>query len=74
MPESEMREKLVTSVFRRCCKEGLVGDMVLREMKAISSPDFYQSVLEGVGYGTKLGIPPKNFSSNVVERDHEWRS
>ncbi|KAL7453694.1 hypothetical protein ACHAWC_005357 [Mediolabrus comicus] len=74
MPESEMREKLVTSVFRRCCKEGLVGDMVLREMKAISSPDFYQSLMEGVGYGTKLGIPPKSFSSNVVERDHEWRS
>lgn len=74
MPESEMREKLVTSVFRRCCKEGLVGDMVLREMKAISSPDFYQSLMEGVGYGTKLGIPPKSFSANVVERDHEWRS
>ena len=71
MPDSEMREKLVTSVFRRCCKEGLVGDMVLREMKALSSPDFYQSLLEG--YGTKLGIPPKSFSANVVERDYEWR-
>jgi len=70
MPDSEIREKLVTSVFRRCCKEGLVGDMVLREMKALSSPDFYQSLLEG--YGTKLGIPPKSFSANVIERDYEW--
>ena len=74
MPDSEIREKLVSSVFRRCCKEGLVGDMVLKEMKALSSPDFYQSVLKGVGYGTKLGIPPKSFSANVVERDHAWRS
>ena len=71
MPDSEIREKLVTSVFRRCCKEGLVGDMVLKEMRALSSPDFYQSLLEG--YDTKLGIPPKSFSANVIERDYEWR-
>eukprot|EP00986_Skeletonema_menzelii_P009410 scaffold4277_cov140-Skeletonema_menzelii.AAC.3 len=71
MPDSEIREKLVTSVFRRCCKEGLVGEMVLREMKALSSPDFYQSLM--TGYDTKLGIPPKSFSANVVERDYDWR-
>mmetsp|Transcript_27035 Transcript_27035/g.54023 ORF Transcript_27035/g.54023 Transcript_27035/m.54023 type:complete len:937 (-) Transcript_27035:229-3039(-) len=71
MPDSEIREKLVTSVFRRCCKEGLVGEMVLREMKALSSPDFYQSLLEEID--TKLGIPPKSFSANVVERDYDWR-
>lgn len=70
MPESDVRNDLVKGLFRRCCRDGQVGDLVLLNMKALTSPDFYQTLLEGVAdYGL-----PKSWSANVKERDAAMRT
>ncbi len=70
MPESDVRNDLVKGLFRRCCRDGQVGDLVLRSMKSLTTPDLYQSLLEGVvDYGL-----PKSWSANVRERDSGLRS
>ena len=66
MPKSSIRDDLVKGVFRRCCRDGQVGDLVLRNMKGLSSPDFYQTLLEGVE-DADYGLP-KKWSANVRER------
>jgi len=70
MPESDVRNDLVKGLFRRCCRDGQVGDLVLRSMKSLTTPDLYQSLLEGVAdYGL-----PKSWSANVRERDSKLRT
>ncbi|KAL3783510.1 hypothetical protein HJC23_009475 [Cyclotella cryptica] len=64
MPVSDVRDDLVKSVFRRCCRDGQVGTLVLRSMKQLASPELYQSLLEGE---SKYDLP-KSWSANIRER------
>ncbi|KAL7485059.1 hypothetical protein ACHAW6_010658 [Cyclotella cf. meneghiniana] len=63
MPSSDVRDDLVKSVFRRCCRDGQVGTLVLRSMKQLASPELYQSLLEGE---SKYDLP-KSWSANIKE-------
>lgn len=65
MPESEVRDNLVKGLFRKCCREGLASDFVLRETADLSTPDLYQSLLKGVT--NDYGNLPKSWSANVRE-------
>jgi len=47
MPKSDVRNDLVEKVFRRCCIDGQVGDLVLRRLKQAASPDLYERLLQG---------------------------
>ncbi|KAL3765476.1 hypothetical protein ACHAWO_009321 [Cyclotella atomus] len=63
MPSSDVRDDLVKSVFRRCCRDGQVGTLVLRNMKHLASAELYQSLLEGE---SNFDLP-KSWSVNVKE-------
>jgi len=63
MPESDVRDNLVKGLFRKCCRDGLVSDFVLKETTDLSAPGFYQSLLEGVT--NDYGNLPKSWSANV---------
>jgi hypothetical protein len=65
MPSSDVRDNLVTSVFRRCCRDGQVGTLVLRSMKQLASPELYQTLLKGE---SNYDLP-KSWSANVRETD-----
>lgn len=65
MPESEVRENLVKGLFRKCCKDGLVSNFVLKEMADLSTPDLYQTLLKGVT--NDYGNLPTSWSTNVKE-------
>ncbi|KAL7538529.1 hypothetical protein ACHAXR_009580 [Thalassiosira sp. AJA248-18] len=67
MPESEVRDNLVKGLFRKCCRDGLASDFVLKEMADLSTPDLYQSLLKGVT--NEYGNLPKSWSANVRETD-----
>ena len=45
MPESEIRDSLVDATFKRCARDGLVSDMVWRNLKAAASPELRGSIL-----------------------------
>jgi len=55
--------KYFGSLFRKCCREGLASDFVLKEMADLSTPGLYQSLLEGVT--NEYGNLPKSWSANV---------
>eukprot|EP00579_Thalassiosira_antarctica_P025350 CAMPEP_0202004854 /NCGR_PEP_ID=MMETSP0905-20130828/10061_1 /ASSEMBLY_ACC=CAM_ASM_000554 /TAXON_ID=420261 /ORGANISM="Thalassiosira antarctica, Strain CCMP982" /LENGTH=1035 /DNA_ID=CAMNT_0048562299 /DNA_START=41 /DNA_END=3148 /DNA_ORIENTATION=+ len=63
MQESDVRDNLVKGLFRKCCREGLASDFVLKEMADLSTPGLYQSLLEGVT--NEYGNLPKSWSANV---------
>ena len=63
MPESDVRDNFVKGLFRRCCKDGLVSDFVLKEMSTLSQTGLYQSLLEGVT--NEYGNLPKSWSARV---------
>jgi hypothetical protein len=51
------------SVFRKCCRDGLTSDFVLKEMSDLATPELYQSLLKGVT--NDYGNLPKSWSANV---------
>lgn len=66
MPESDVRDNLVKGLFRKCCRDGLVSNFVLKEMRGLATPDLYQSILKGVT--NDYGNLPKSWSTNIRER------
>ena len=66
MPESDVRDNLVKGLFRKCCRDGLVSNFVLKEMTSLATPDLYQSLLKG--NTNNYGNLPKTWSCNVREQ------
>lgn len=67
MPESDVRDNLVTGLFRKCCRDGLLSNFVLKEMTGLATPDLYQSLLKG--NTNDYGNLPKTWSCNVREQN-----
>ncbi|KAL3806274.1 hypothetical protein ACHAXA_000872 [Cyclostephanos tholiformis] len=68
MPESDVRDNLVKGLFRKCCRDGLVSNFVLKEMADLATPDLYQSLLKGVT--SDYGNFPKSWSAKVREQSN----
>ena len=68
MPASDVRDRLVKGLFKRCSDEGLVSHFVLKEVSSMNVD--YQSLLEGV---TDYGNLPLTWSSNV-ENDVTYKT
>lgn len=70
--EDERRDKIIESVFRQCCKEGQLGQMVLQQLKFAASPELYKKL---IGVESTLDVylsdMPKGWSRNVKERHHK---
>lgn len=67
MPESDVRDSLVKGLFRKCCRDGLVSNFVLKEMTGLVTADLYQSLLKG--NTNNYGNLPKTWSCNVREQN-----
>ncbi|KAL3769973.1 hypothetical protein ACHAW5_004785 [Stephanodiscus triporus] len=72
MPESDVRDNLVKGLFRKCCRDGLVSNFVLKEMADLATPDLYQSLLKGAT--SDYGNLPKSWSAKVREKSDELLS
>lgn len=72
MPDSHSREQIVEILFRKCCKDGQVGNLVIQQLKALSSKDLYQKLI-GRSFDEDLTIEdlPEEWWCNVVEG--KWR-
>jgi PPR repeat. len=60
MPTSDVKDRLVEATFKRCAKEGLVSNMVWRNLKAAASPVLLNEFLEQANNGLEA-----NWSRNV---------
>jgi len=60
MPTSDVKNRLVEATFKRCAKEGLVSNMVWRNLKAAASPLLLGDFLEQANSGLEA-----NWSRNI---------
>mmetsp|Transcript_15397 Transcript_15397/g.29006 ORF Transcript_15397/g.29006 Transcript_15397/m.29006 type:complete len:864 (+) Transcript_15397:110-2701(+) len=67
--DDERRSRIVRSVFRQCCKDGQVGNMVMQQLKYAASPELYRSLVgKDITQEIKISNLPTKWSRNVKER------
>ena len=68
--DNELRRMVVEPVFRQCCEDGQVGEMVLTHLRDAAPKDLYRELLKDVkSSGTKLQVQdlPFEWRRNVRE-------
>mmetsp|Transcript_9236 Transcript_9236/g.11643 ORF Transcript_9236/g.11643 Transcript_9236/m.11643 type:complete len:919 (+) Transcript_9236:141-2897(+) len=51
MPDSEIRDNLVEATFKRCARDGLVSQLVLKKLRHRGSSSLSRSLLRDAGHG-----------------------
>lgn len=78
MPPTNARDQAVATVFRKCAKEGMVGQMVLRQLREMGMEQLYEN-LAGVSLWGESSLQdlPREWTCNVIEgkrmRKREFR-
>ena len=72
MPECSTRDQIVQMIFNKCVKAGQVGNLVLQQLRATTSPEKYFELV-GKDMESVHGMEdlPKDWWCNVVEG--KWR-
>lgn len=72
MPNSHSREQIVEILFKKCCKDGQVGNLVIQQLKALASEELYHKLI-GRSSHEELTIEdlPEEWWCNVIEG--KWR-
>eukprot|EP00590_Aulacoseira_subarctica_P005365 CAMPEP_0172419212 /NCGR_PEP_ID=MMETSP1064-20121228/5636_1 /TAXON_ID=202472 /ORGANISM="Aulacoseira subarctica , Strain CCAP 1002/5" /LENGTH=552 /DNA_ID=CAMNT_0013158567 /DNA_START=546 /DNA_END=2200 /DNA_ORIENTATION=+ len=69
MPAGEAREKAVEAVFRKCCKDGQVSEMVLRQFQSCATSEQCLKFLGNSGPDiVSVEVLPAEWRRNVIER------
>lgn len=68
MPDSHTRQQIVEVLFKKCCRDGQVGNLVLQQFQSMASPDLFQDVLgRSIHDDVRIEDLPENWRCNVVE-------
>jgi hypothetical protein len=72
MPDTHTRQQIVVALFKKCCRDGQVGNFVLQQLKGLASSEVYQELVGKSSYeNTQMEDLPKEWWCNVVEG--KWR-
>jgi len=72
MPQCSTREQVVEVLFKKCCRDGQVGQFVLQQLQAVASDEQYQTLVRhSIHDNVKVEDLPKEWRRNVVEG--KWR-
>jgi hypothetical protein len=72
MPDCGSRQQIVEAIFKKCAREGQVGNIVLQQMKIMGPPDLYYRLLgRTIEEDIKMEDLPQEWWPNVV--DGKWR-
>jgi hypothetical protein len=67
--DDERRTRIVSTVFRQCCNDGQVGNMVMHQMKYAASAELYRSLIgKEITQEVQISNLPSKWSRNVKER------
>lgn len=68
MPPSKARDQVVDTVFRKCAKDGMVGELVLRQLREMGMEDVYEKLVGKSFWGDfNLSELPTEWTCNVIE-------
>lgn len=73
MPDSHTRQQIVEALFKKCSKDGQVGNLVLQQLRCMASAELYQQLIGRSIHDATVQMDdlPKEWSCNVVEG--KWR-
>jgi len=71
MPECDSRTQVVTFLFKKCCKDGQVGNLVIQQLKGMVSEDLFLSLTGQSPSEYSIADLPPEWRCNVVEG--KWR-
>lgn len=72
MPDSHTRRQIVEVLFRKCCKDGQVGNLVIQQLQTMASPDLYEQLVgRSIEDDIVMEDLPEDWWRNVVEG--KWR-
>jgi len=72
MPECNTRERLVEVLFKKCIREGQVGNLVLQQLKTVAGDELYTRLVgRRPDQAISLDDLPKDWWCNVIEG--KWR-
>ena len=68
MPPSGARDQVVDTVFRKCIKDGMVGEMVLRQLREMGMEEIFENLVGRSMWGEiNLSDLPTEWTRNVIE-------
>jgi hypothetical protein len=68
MADSGTRHKIVEAVFRKCCKDGMLGNLVLQHLRTMASAELYEQLI-GQNHQDPVVFDdlPSEWTCNVIE-------
>ncbi len=67
MPQSETRNQLIDLIFQRCKRDGQMGQLVLDQLKSVTTTSQFEELLGSNSSMTSWMELPKEWTRNVVE-------
>ena len=74
MPIGDARTSMASRIFSNCCEEGLVGGMVLDEIRRCVSTEEFLRLLSKCGYGRPLRQHSNAMSVTLKSLPQKWTS
>lgn len=72
MPDCGTRQQIIEVIFKKCAKQGQVGNLVLQQMKQMGPGDLYYRLLgHTIEDNIRMEDLPREWWANVVEG--KWR-
>lgn len=72
MSDCSSRRQIVDSIFKKCCMDGQVGNLVLQQIRATSDEEQYQKLVgRSIHEDVRMEDLPSEWWCNVVEG--RWR-
>lgn len=71
MPDCDSRTQVVRFLFKKCCKDGQVGNLVIQQLKGMSTAEQFHTLTGHPLDECKVADLPSEWKRNVVEG--KWR-
>jgi hypothetical protein len=72
MSDSHTRQQIIAVLFKKCCRDGQVGNLVLQQFQSIASPDLFEEIIgRSIHEDVSMEDLPPEWRRNVVEG--KWR-
>lgn len=72
MSDCDNRQQVIEIIFKKCCRDGQVGNLVIQQLKTMGPPELYERLVgRHVEEDVNMSELPHEWTCNVVEG--KWR-
>jgi hypothetical protein len=67
MADCDSRDKVIEMLFKKCCRDGQVGSMVLQQLKSVAKSEQFFRLTGKMNLDTKIDDLPSDWCRNAIE-------